>query len=841
MVAFNPIVPASERGSVSRRKVRISSRFYPLVPDPNARQRAVEAPYESRGRSQFEDSSPSPQPSPPGRARHCSRVLARKCCPMGAGLGKDGVALVFGFQRFGFRVAALFALLLAAQVPAQSQPAPWQPAPGTLLTRWAAAVNPTNAHPEYPRPQLVRSDWLNLNGLWEYAVRPLALSAPTNFDGTILVPFPLESALSGVRRRLDENSRLWYQRRMRVPAEWAGRRVRLHFGAVDWEARVFINSQEVGRHRGGYDDFTFDITDRLKWTGDEEIQVAVADPTEADQPHGKQSRKPEGIFYTPTSGIWQTVWLEPVPKVCVDELRLIPDVDGQRLRVQVDCADRAEALTVQVQALAAGQEVGRVSGPANEELSLPLTARHLWSPEDPFLYDLRVTLKNGDAREDTVTSYFGLRKIALHRDDEGITRILLNDHFTFQIGTLDQGFWPDGIYTAPTDDALRFDIEFLKRAGFNLARKHVKVEPERWYYWCDRLGLLVWQDMPSGNNATSEGRTQFEIELQRMVEGRGNHPSLIVWVLFNEGWGQYDTERLATWLKSLDPSRLVDDASGWTDKRVGDLIDVHSYPGPECRLSEPDRASVLGEFGGLGLGLRGHTWSDQFWGYLPMTNTSKLMFRYGTLLERVHALRNVSGLSAAIYTQTTDVETECNGLLTYDRAVSKLDPAAVKQANQGDLPDQPARVLVANALYERVRWRFTTNQPEPAWLQADYNDAAWSQGIGGFGSEETPGALVGTAWSTDDLWLRREFILEPGDYRNAQFQWHHDEDAEIYLNGVLAAQAPGFSTGYFETNINAAASATLKPGRNCLAVHCHQTTGGQYIDVGIVMLHEPRK
>ena len=353
------------------------------------------------------------------------------------------------------------------------------------MTRWAAAVNPTNAHPEYPRPQLVRPDWLNLNGLWNYAVTPLALPEPTNFEGTILVPFPLESALSGVRRRLDENSRLWYQRQFRVPADWAGRRVRLHFGAVDWEARVFINGQEVGQHRGGYDDFTFDITDRLKWTGDEEIRVSVADPTEGDQPHGKQSRKPEGIFYTPTSGIWQTVWLEPVPKVCVDDLRLIPDVDGRRLRVQVDCANRAATLSVEVQAFAAGQEAGRVTGPANEELSLPLSSPHLWSPEYPFLYDLRVTLKNGDAGEDTVTSYFGLRKIALRKDDDGITRIMLNNHFTFQIGTLDQGFWPDGIYTAPTDEALRFDIEFLKRAGFNLARKHVKVEPERWYYWCD--------------------------------------------------------------------------------------------------------------------------------------------------------------------------------------------------------------------------------------------------------------------------------------------------------------------------------------------------------------------
>ena len=777
----------------------------------------------------------------------CPNPEAARWLPAAADIprpGERGAPRIGAGRIDGARLALAgfgLVLFLAARGSAENLSAPWKPAPGTLLTRWAAEVDPAHPHPEYPRPQLVRPDWLNLNGLWNYALTTLAAPEPTNFDGTILVPFPLESALSGVRRRLDENSRLWYQRRFRMPAQWAGQRVRLHFGAVDWEARVFLNGREVGQHRGGYDDFTFDITERLKWTGDEELEVAVADPTEADQPHGKQSRKPEGIFYTPSSGIWQTVWLEPVPNVCVEDLRLTPDVDGRRLRVQVNCADRAEGLSVQVQALAAGQEAGRVTGPPNQELSLPLAAPHLWSPEDPFLYDLRVTLSQGDLKSDTVASYFGLRKIALRKDDEGVTRIALNDQFTFQIGTLDQGFWPDGIYTAPTDDALRFDVEFLKRAGFNLARKHVKVEPERWYYWCDRLGLLVWQDMPSGNNATPEGRTQFEVELQRMIAGRGNHPALITWVLFNEGWGQYDTERLAAWLKALDPSRLVDDASGWTDKRAGDLIDVHSYPGPECRLPEPDRAAVLGEFGGLGLGVPGHTWSDQFWGYLPMTNANKLRLRYGTLLERVHALRNVSGLSAAIYTQTTDVETECNGLLTYDRAVSKLDPEAIRQANQGSFPDQPARVLAPNALYERVAWRYTTNDPGTAWFEPGFNDSAWSGGIGGFGTENTPGALVGTAWKSTDIWLRREFTLEPGDWRNLRFQWHHDEDAEIYLNGVLAAQVPGYSTRYFETNIYAAAVAALKPGRNQMAVHCHQTAGGQYIDVGIVMLREPKK
>ncbi len=732
-------------------------------------------------------------------------------------------------------VISSFVILLAYRLRADDISPSWHPAPGPLMTRWAAEVSPTNAHPEYPRPQLVRPDWLNLNGLWNYAVTPLAATRATNFDGKILVPFPIESSLSGVMKRLDENSTLWYQRHFQVPTNWAGKRVRLHFGAADWQARVFVNGQEIGQHRGGYDDFTFDITDHLKWSGDEEILVAVSDPTEGDQPRGKQSRKPEGIFYTPSSGLWQTVWLEPVPKICVDDLRLTPDVDARALRVRVAAGSRDESVQVEVQALAGGKEIGRVAGPANRELSVPISEPHLWSPDDPFLYDLKITLKSGAQTLDLVSSYFGMRKIGLRKDESGVTRIMLNDHFTFQMGTLDQGFWPDGIYTAPTDAALRFDIEFLKRAGFNLARKHVKVEPDRWYYWCDRLGLLVWQDMPSGNNTTPDSRTQFEVELQRMVEGRFNHPSIIAWVLFNEGWGQYDTERLTPWLKSLDPSRLVDNASGWTDKRVGDIIDMHSYPGPECPQGEMERASALGEFGGLGLGLPGHTWSKQFWGYQPMPEAATLRARYEKLLDRVHVLRDAFWLSAAIYTQTTDVETECNGLLTYDRAIAKLDPAVLLAANLRESHAQPWRVIVPDARYGRATWKYTTADPGPKWQLPDFDDSSWTQGAGGFGTEGTPGAFVGTIWNTADIWLRREFTLGTEDLRDAEIQVHHDEDAEIFFNGVLAARMAGYSTQYFETNLNADAADTLKPGVNRMAVHCHQTTGGQFIDVGLVV------
>ncbi len=725
--------------------------------------------------------------------------------------------------------------LLGVVMPGRCGADGWQPAKGPLMTRWAAEVNPTNALPEYPRPQLVRKDWLNLNGLWHYAIAPATNPAPTTYDGQILVPFPVESALSGVMRRLDERSVLWYQRKVAIPPAWRGQRVRLHFGAVDWHTRVWVNGQEIGQHRGGYDGFGFDITDPLRWDGAEEIVVAVTDPTEGDQPRGKQSRKPEGIFYTPTSGIWQTVWLEPVPAVCVDRLKLIPDVDGQALRLRASVNSFAGDLRVEAVASAGGGEIGRATGVANAEFSLPITNAHLWSPEDPFLYDLRVTLFAGDRVVETVASYFGMRTVALQKDAQGVTRMALNGKFVFQTGTLDQGFWPDGLYTAPTDAALRSDIEFLKSSGFNLTRKHVKVEPARWYYWCDKLGLLVWQDMPSGNNATLDSRRDFEAELLRMVAGLENHPSIIVWVLFNEGWGQYDTERLTQWLKTLDPSRLVNNASGWTDMRVGDLIDVHSYPGPEAPAAEPRRAAVLGEFGGLGLPVDGHSWSSRCWGYLMLKDSTELGARYTRAFKQVWALHHFRGLSAAIYTQTTDVETECNGLLTYDRAVPKITPAVLLAASRGEFSGPPMKVIVPDGMIGRARWKYTTENPGADWFKPDFDASAWLEGFGGFGGGNAPGSYPNTPWKTADIWLRQQFVLRAEERAGLKLRVYHDEDATIYLNGVLAAKLPGYITDHDEVDITAAAAAALRPGNNVVAVHCHQTAGGQGIDVGILV------
>jgi hypothetical protein len=729
------------------------------------------------------------------------------------------------------------ALSLAAAVHGTAAVTDWKPAQGPLMTRWAKDVTPETAHREYPRPQLVREDWLNLNGLWDYAITAAPASEPKSYEGKILVPFPIESALSGVMRRFDEKSTLWYRRAFEIPKAWAGRRVRIHFGAVDWQATVQVNGRELGVHHGGYDGFSLDLTQALKPEGPQEIIVAVQDPTEADQPRGKQSRKPEGIFYTPASGIWQTVWLEPVAEVCIDDLKLVPDVPGKALRVQGAVASLADDLEIEAVALADGVEVGRAHGPVNADFSLPLQKLELWSPAHPFLYDLKVTLKKGGKVIDSLTSYFGMRKIELRKDAQGINRLMLNDEFIFQVGTLDQGFWPDGIYTAPTDAALRYDLEVLKQLGFNMTRKHVKVEPERWYYWCDKMGLLVWQDMPGGNNGTKDAKRQFEAELRRMIAGRENHPSIILWVVFNEGWGQYDTERLAQWVKSLDPSRLVNNASGWTDKKAGDVIDMHNYPGPGSPPVEASRAAVLGEFGGLGLAVDGHTWSRQTWGYQGMSDSKKLSDQYARLLSRAWTLKDNPGLCAVVYTQTTDVETECNGLMTYDRAVIKVNAELAAAANKGEIADASPtfKVLAPNAQHGQVSWNYTFEKPANNWFQPAFDTAKWKTGRGGFGTAETPSALLGTEWKTGDIWLRREFELDAGNLGPVELQMHHDEDAEVYLNGVLAVKAGSFVSSYEEYDLTPASIATLKPGRNVMAIHCHQTAGGQYIDAGLVV------
>ncbi len=754
--------------------------------------------------------------------------------------------------------------------------AEWQPARGPLVTRWAKDVAARNPLPEYPRPQMVRADWLNLNGLWDYAIAAKDSPRPEKFDGQILVPFPVESALSGVMKQVGESNRLWYRRTFTIPPGWKDKRVLLHFGAVDWEATVRVNGRELGTHRGGYDGFSFDLTDALKPSGEQEIVVAVFDPSDAGfQPRGKQVRRPNSIWYTPTSGIWQTLWLEPVPRDHIESLKIVPDIDHNAVEITVAVHDASNPaggylpqLSVVIQSWPTDSKSGSrryprefesVSGKPGQPIRVPVPNPRLWSVADPYLYEFEVVLINSyfdSEPEDVVESYFGLRKISLGKDEKGVTRILLNNKPLFQFGPLDQGFWPDGLYTAPTDEALRYDIEMTKKLGFNLARKHVKVEPERWYYWCDKLGLLVWQDMPSAfltgrRNESAphppESARQFELELQRLIDGRRNHPSIVMWVPFNEGWGQYDTERITKWIQQYDPSRLVNNASGWTDRNAGDVHDLHVYPGPGAPPTEPDRAGVLGEFGGLGLPLAGHTWQDRAnWGYRSFQTRDELTDAYVALVTKLHPLAGTPGLCAAVYTQTSDVEVEVNGLMTYDRAEIKMDADRIAAANRTlYTPPPPMPVikpLVASSREQGIEWRYTTNHPAESWFAAGFDDAAWPRGPGGFGTRGTPGAVVRTEWNGGDIWIRRSFEL-PADVKLTapHLLLHHDDEAEIYLNGELAFKATGWTSEYETFELDRAARALLRPGRNVLAAHCHQDSGGQYIDVGLVEMETPNK
>lgn len=573
-------------------------------------------------------------------------------------------------------------ILLAAWLATAAFAADWKPADSPLTTPWTAAVKPDRPLPEHPRPQLTRARWTNLNGLWDYAIRPRGEARPAQFDGQILVPFPLESALSGVKKPLTPSQRLWYRRTFHyTPAK--NTRLLLHFGAVDWRAEVWVNGKPAGTHEGGYDPFTFDVTGALRPGATQEVVVAVWDPTDSELiPRGKQVLNPNGIWYTAVSGIWRTVWIEPVPARHVTELTMVPDPDQKRLRLTVDSSGEGEFTAT---ARYHGAVAGRVTGKTGVEVALPVGDPHLWDPDHPELYDLDIALTSGDS----VKSYFAMRTVETRPDAAGHMRIFLNHKPLFLIGPLDQGWWPDGLYTAPTDDALRFDIEAMKKMGFNMARKHVKVEPARWYYWCDKLGFLVWQDMPSAMTRDAATRVRkgaavdaqfppeqaaaWERELKAIIRSLINEPCIITWVPFNEGWGQHSTNEVLKMVKALDPTRLVDAPSGWEDRGWGDFKDMHEYPGPNMFPVMKDRVSVLGEFGGLGLPLPGHLWWDKRnWGYRTFEDQAKLQAGYEALIEKLGSFVQ-QGLAAAIYTQTSDVEGEVNGLMTYDRKVMKFD------------------------------------------------------------------------------------------------------------------------------------------------------------------------
>lgn len=574
----------------------------------------------------------------------------------------------------------------------------WQPAGELIKTPWAEEIDPANPLPEYPRPQMERDQWVNLNGLWDYAIVDRNNSTPTSFDGKILVPYPVESSLSGVQKRVGENKEVWYQRTFTVPSGWRNKNVVLHFGAVDWKADVWVNDIKVGTHQGGYTPFSFDITPFVT-KGEQKLVVKVWDPTDRGfQPRGKQVERPHGIWYTPVTGIWQTVWIEPVAQSYITDLKTVPNIDGENVSVTAAAVGTTTGDMIEVRVLENGKVISTGKGIAGQEVLVPVAGAKLWSPESPFLYDMEVAIVRGGKELDKVNSYFGMRKISMARDENGVMRMQLNNEDYFHFGPLDQGWWPDGLYTAPTDEALLYDIQKTKDFGFNMIRKHVKVEPARWYYHCDREGVLVWQDMPNGDRSpqwqmrnyfnglelerSAESEENFRQEWKEIMDLTYNNPSVVVWVPFNEAWGQFKTEEITEWTKNYDPSRLVNPASGGNHYEVGDILDMHNYPGPVMGLYHSERVNVLGEYGGIGLVLDDHLWEkDRNWGYVQYKSSKEATDAYIEMAERLKELIP-NGYSAAVYTQTTDVEVEVNGLMTYDRKVIKLDEERIRKVNQ---------------------------------------------------------------------------------------------------------------------------------------------------------------
>ncbi|MER8069363.1 AbfB domain-containing protein [Streptomyces sp. NPDC094034] len=682
------------------------------------------------------------------------------------------------------------ALVGGATTPAQA--APWTPKPAPMTTPWTDQVPVDHPLPEYPRPQLTRPDWTNLNGIWDFAVTGRDAGPPSTYPDRIRVPFVAESALSGIQRRITENDKLWYKRDFTVPAEWTGRRVQLNFGASDWQTTVWVNGTQVGAHKGGYDAFSYDITPQLNGATNT-VVVSVHDPTQTGgQAVGKQrinDVKPHpggGIFYTAASGIWQTVWLEPVAAAHITRLDMTPNLSDSTLRVTARVAG-ANGRSVRVTVSSGGNVVGTATGAAGAELSVSLANPRLWSPEDPFLYDVRAELLDGATTVDSVGGYAGMRSIATAKVGT-ILRPVLNGKFVFQTGTLDQGYWPDGIYTAPTDSALRSDLQAHKDLGFNMVRKHIKVESQRWFYWADRLGLLVWQDMPAmdtGKSPDTAARAQWEAEYRAIIDQHRSSPSLVMWVNQNEGWGQYDQARIADEVSAYDPSRLVNNMSGVNccgsvDGGNGDVIDNHIYVGPGNTAPTATRAAVLGEFGGLGYKVPGHEWyPGGGFSYEDQPSLSALNNRFVGLLDSIRVGQLPAGLSASVYTEITDVENEVNGLLTYDRQVVKVDTARVKAANEALIqasrtPAPPVVLPTGRYTSLRVTTPGHTNKYLRHYEQLAYTAVVDGASGGLLKNDATWKVVTGLANSDCYSFESRNY---PGEYlRHRDFRIRRDAD-----------------------------------------------------------------
>ena len=756
----------------------------------------------------------------------------------------------------------------------------WQPAKvpgvanGPMLTEWGAKVTPENAWREYPRPQMVRSTWTNLNGLWQYAVTTDAPTVPSAWDGEILVPFPIESPLSGVGRLLEPKETLWYRRTFDADVK-KGERLVLNFEECDFRTQVFVNGREAGvPHEGGQMPFAYDVTDLVK-KGANELVVSVWDPTtDFIGSHGKQTFRPHGCMYTRTSGIGGTVWLETVPATHIAGYKVTPDIDAGTVRFEFNVAGGFSRPEVCVNVLERDKSrPSRCVASATTKDGIAVVKMpagfKLWSPESPALYDF--VAKCGD---DEIKGYFGMRKFEKRKDPNGVLRFYFNNAPRFIIGTLDQGWWPDGLLTPPSDEAMAYDIRALKEAGFDMMRKHIKVEPRRYYWLCDTLGIIVLQDMPSGFSDTTKRYGFYRRELKEMIDHLYNVPSIVMWVPYNEGWGQpgqFLTHSTLVWTQRYDPTRLVDGPSGANDweggalwcvkphrdtshlpadlEEAADSVDKHDYGrAPRMFPVNARRVSFLGEFGGIGCRVGDHLWTTNAWGYGGTggdTDRAAVQQKFVTLMEHVAGLAR-RGLGGSVYTQTTDVEGEINGLMTYDRKVKKFDPAAIaavhakvrEAAALGLVPYEEKTVFPKLAKGPKT-WAWTTAEPPAGWQEAAFDDSAWGRSAGGFGNKAIArdhGAQVSTEWNTGTIWLRRHFTLDamPANLLSATFEMFHDEDAELWLNGKLLVSAKGYTTGYAAFPVSAERfAAAAKQGDNVLAVKVIQTIGGQYIDVGL--------